>query len=137
MPPITCWLCHNSSHDTAHKIHQFMLSRVATVSADAMAEMVSAELTAISDEGTSKSDVLRHIQGGHWLHPSLQISHILRSLLDLRDTVQKMLITEDENGLRTVDARNMAVYLKVTSEIMQVYKTGEISKLLYYSEESK
>jgi hypothetical protein len=56
--------------------------------------------------------------------------------LDLRDTLQKMLITE-EDGVRTVDARNMAVYLKVTSEIVQVYKTGEISKLLYYSEEAK
>ena len=134
--PGTCWLCHNSQHETAHRIHQFMLARVATVSAEAMAEMVSEELQKLSDQGTSKREVLQHLQGGHWLHPALQISHILRSLLDLRDTLQKMLITE-EDGVRTVDARNMAVYLKVTSEIVQVYKTGEISKLLYYSEEGK
>jgi hypothetical protein len=134
--PGTCWLCLNSQHETAHWINHFILSRVATVSTDAMAEMVSEELQKLSDEGTSKREVMQHLQGGHWLHPALQISHILRSLLDLRDTLQKMLITE-EDGVRTVDARNMAVYLKVTSEIMQVYKTGEISKLLYYSEEGK
>ncbi len=54
--------------------------------------------------------------------------------MDLRDTLQKMLIVDDDNGTRTVDSRNMVVYLKVTSEIMQVYKNGDISKLLYYSE---
>ncbi len=137
VPIGSCWLCHNSNHEVAHRMHQFMLSNVSTVSADAMAEMVSKELQEMDCEanGISKQEVLRHIQGGHLLNPALQISHILRCLLDLRDTLQKMLLIEDENGLRTVDARNMAVYLKVTSEIMQVYKTGDISKLLYYSEE--
>ena len=135
--PHCCWLCHNSNHELAVRMHQFMLSSVSTVSADAMAEMVSKELKEVDADanGTSKCEVLKHIQGGHLLNPALQISHILRCLLDLRDTLHKMLIVEDENGIKTVDARNMAVYLKVTSEIMQVYKTGDISKLLYYSEE--
>jgi hypothetical protein len=133
--PNCCWLCHNSNHELAQRMHQFMLSNVSTVSAEAMAEMVSNELKELQTNGTSKHEVLKHIQGGHLLNPALQISHILRCLLDLRDTLHKMLIVEDENGVKTVDARNMAVYLKVTSEIMQVYKTGDISKLLYYSEE--
>jgi hypothetical protein len=109
------------------------------VCAEAMAEMVSEKLCEMDEDanGIGKADILRHIQGGHLLNPTLQISHILRCLLDLRDTLQKMLITEDENGLRTVDARNMSVYLKVTSEIMQVYKTGDISKLMYYNNEDK
>jgi len=137
VPCGSCWLCHNSNHEVAIRMHHFMLSSVSTVSAEAMAEMVSKELQEMDSEanGTSKCEVLRHIQGGHLLNPALQISHILRCLLDLRDTLQKMLIIEDENGLRTVDARNMSVYLKVTSEIMQVYKTGDITKLLYYNEE--
>ena len=133
--PNCCWLCHNSNHELAQRMHQFMLSNVSTVSAEAMAEMVSKELLELETCGTSKHEVLKHIQGGHLLNPALQISHILRCLLDLRDTLHKMLIVEDENGIKTVDARNMAVYLKVTSEIMQVYKTGDISKLLYYNEE--
>ena len=135
IPVGSCWLCHNSNHELAQRMHQFMLSNVSTVSAEAMAEMVSNELKELQTNGTSKHEVLKHIQGGHLLNPALQISHILRCLLDLRDTLHKMLIVEDENGVKTVDARNMAVYLKVTSEIMQVYKTGDISKLLYYSEE--
>jgi hypothetical protein len=56
-------------------------------------------------------------------------------LLEVRDTLHRMLFTEGEDGVRTVDARNMAVYLKVTSEIMQVYKTGDITKMLYYGED--
>ena len=137
VPHGCCWLCHNSNHDTARKMHRFILQNISTVSSESIAEMVSRELKEMDGEanGTSKCEVLKHIQGGHLLNPALQISHILRCLLDLRDTLQKMLIIEDENGIRTVDARNMAVYLKVTSEIMQVYKTGDISKLLYYSEE--
>ena len=137
IPAGSCWLCHNGNHELAVRMHQFMLSNVSSVSADAMAEMVSKELKEVDADanGISKSEVLKHIQGGHLLNPALQISHILRCLLDLRDTLQKMLIIDDENGTRTVDSRNMAVYLKVTSEIMQVYKTGDISKLLYYSEE--
>ena len=105
-------------------MHEFMLSNVSTVSADAMAEMVSKELQNMDGEanGVSKQEVLRHIQGGHLLDAGLQISHILRCLLDLRDTLQKMLIVENEDGTKTVDARNMASYLKVTSEIMQVYR---------------
>ena len=155
VPCGSCWLCHNSNHETAIRMHQFMLSRVSTVGAEAMAEMVSKELQAMEAShdspdgashgdgtngdgpkpGTSKSDVLRHIQGGHLLNPSLQISHILRCLLEVRDTLHRMLFTEGEDGVRTVDARNMAVYLKVTSEIMQVYKTGDITKMLYYGED--
>ena len=124
IPAGSCWLCHNSNHEVAHRMHEFMLSNVSTVSADAMAEMVSKELQNMDGEanGVSKQEVLRHIQGGHLLDAGLQISHILRCLLDLRDTLQKMLIVENEDGTKTVDARNMASYLKVTSEIMQVYR---------------
>lgn len=124
IPAGSCWLCHNSNHEVAHRMHEFMLSNVSTVSADAMAEMVSKELQNMDCEanGVSKQEVLRHIQGGHLLDAGLQISHILRCLLDLRDTLQKMLIVENEDGTKTVDARNMASYLKVTSEIMQVYR---------------
>lgn len=132
-----CWLCHNSNHDTARKMHRFILQNISTVSSDSIAEMVSKELNEIDADanGICKQDVLRHIQGGHLLDPSLQVSHILRCLLELRDTLQKMLISEDENGMKTVDARNMAAYLNVVSKIMQVYGTGDISKLLYFNME--
>ena len=137
VPHGSCWLCHNSNHDTARKMHRFIIQNISTGSSESIAEMVSKELLEIDSEarGVRKVDVLCHIQGGHLLDPSLQVSHILRCLLELRDTLQKMLISEDENGMKTVDARNMAAYLNVVSKIMQVYGTGDISKLLYFNSE--
>jgi hypothetical protein len=138
VPRGCCWLCHNSNHDTARKMHRFIIQNISTVSSESIAEMVSKELMEIESDlntGICKASVLRHIQGGHLLDPSLQISQILRCLLELRDTLQKMLITEDENGMKTVDTRNMAAYLNVVSKIMQVYGTGDISKLLYFNAE--
>ena len=137
IPQGCCWLCHNSNHDTARKIHKFIIQNISTVSSDSIAEMVSRELVEHNPNmpGISKADVLRHIQGGHLLDPSLQVSQILRCLLELRDTLHKMVISEDENGVKTVDARNMAAYLNVISKIMQVYGTGDISKLMYFGTE--
>ena len=141
VPRGSCWLCHNSNHDTARRIHRFILQNISTVSCDSIAEMVSRELSESSEvgpdaHGVCRASVLRHIQGGHLLDPSLQVSQILRCLLELRDTLQRMLISEDENGVKTVDARNMAAYLNVVSKIMQVYGTGDISKLLYFNGET-
>lgn len=102
-----------------------------------MTDMIHTHLQGLDPdaEGISRQDIKDHIQKGHLLSPSLQISHILRSLLELRDTLHSMLINEDENGVKTVDARNMSVYLKVIAEIMQVYRTGDMTKMLFSSEE--
>ena len=132
VPHGCCWLCHNSNHESAKKMHRFILQNISTVSSDSIAEMVSRELIGIDPDsnGICKADVLRHIQGGHLLDPSLQISQILRCLLELRDTLQKMVISEDDDGIKTVDTRNMTAYLNVISKIMQVYGTSDISKLI-------
>ena len=137
VPHGSCWLCHNSNHEMSRQIHKFILQNISTVSSDSIAEMVSQRLVDLdpSAHGTCRASVLRHIQGNHLLDPSLQVAHILRCLLDLRDTLQRMLITEDENGIKTVDARNMSAYLNVVSKIMQVYGAGDISKLLYFNSE--
>ncbi len=132
-----CWLCLNSSDSHAQKLHSFMLQNISNIGVDAMTDMIQTHLQEVAPdaEGISKQDIKEHIQKGHLLSPSLQISHILRSLLELRDTLHSMLIHEDENGVKTVDARNMSVYLKVIAEIMQVYRTGDMSKMLFSSEE--
>jgi len=132
-----CWLCLNLTHPASRKLHTFMLQNISCIGVDAMTDMMHKHLLEVApgEAGTSKVDIKEHIQKGHLLSPSLQVSHILRSLLDLRDTLHSMLITEDENGVKTVDARNMSVYLKVIAEIMQVYRTGDMSKMLFASEE--
>jgi hypothetical protein len=130
-----CWLCHNSNSETAKKVHRFIIQNISTVSSESIAEMVSTELVGIDPDATgiSKQAVLRHLQEGHLLDPSLQVSQILRCLLNLRDTLHLMVISE-EDGVKVVDVRNMTAYLNVISKIMQVYGTGDISKLLYYKE---
>jgi hypothetical protein len=135
--PRKCWLCLNNSDESAQKLHSFMLQNIASVDVEAMTDMLHAHLHEATSgaEGTSKEDIRQHIQGSHLLCPSLQMAHNLRSLLELRDTLKSMLISSDDDGARTVDARNMTMYLKVISEIAQVYRTGEVSKMLFFTEE--
>ena len=132
-----CWLCLNSTDPNSQKLHTFMLQNISNIGVDAMTDMIHTHLQKVAPdaEGTCKHDIKEHIQKGHLLSPYLQISHILRSLLDIRDTLHSMLITEDENGAKTVDARNMSVYLKVIAEIMQVYRMGDMSKMLFASDD--
>jgi hypothetical protein len=131
-----CWLCSNSAHPEAKKMHTFMSQNVSSVSAECMADLISQHLQKVDPigDGTSKAAVQSHVQGGHLLNPSLQMAHTLRSLFKLRDTIYGMILVQDEDGGVTVDARNMGNYLKVVSEILQVYKTGEVDRLMYGSE---
>ena len=117
-------------------MHAFLHQNVSTVATDCMADMISQHLQKVdpAGQGTSKGAVLGHIQGGHLLSPSLQMAHTLRSLFTLRDTIYGMILVQDEDGGVTVDARNMGNYLKVVSEILQVYKTGEVDRLMYSGE---
>lgn len=132
-----CWLCTNSTNETSRKMNQFIMQNIATIGVDAMSGMINKHLEEMHPgvSGISKTDIKDHIQKGHSLSPLLQISHILRSLLEIRDTLQGMLIIENEDGVKTVDARCMSIYLKVITEIMQIYRTGDFNKLLFISDE--
>ena len=136
--PGRCWLCLNSNHAEAQKMHRFVMQNVSRISAECMADMIIEHLGAVDPNGAGlgKEDICRHIQGGHLLHPSLQMAHTLRTLFELRDTISKMIVVEDQDGVKTVDSRNMSTYLKVVSEIVQVYKTGDVNKLMF-AEDSK
>ena len=130
--PGACWLCLNNGHEDAKKMHSFVLENVSTISSDCMAEMIVDHLTSLGPDqpGLSKSDIRRHIQGGHMLNPSLQMAHTLRTLFELRDTIHGMIIVEVDE-VKSVDVRNMTMYLKIISEIMQVYKTGDVGRLMF------
>jgi hypothetical protein len=59
----------------------------------------------------------------------------MRSLLKLTDKLEGITTSVDlETGQTVVEAKNVAVYLKVVSEVMQMYRTGEVSKLLFAPE---
>jgi hypothetical protein len=56
----------------------------------------------------------------------------MRSLLKLSDKLEGITTAYDpETGETVVDGKNVSVYLKVVSEIMQMYRTGEVNRLLF------
>jgi len=137
MSQARCWLCLNHGDEKAQKLHTFVLQNIASIGVDAMVDMLHTYLTENTDgaDGTSKEEIKKHIQGSHLLCPSLQMAHNLRSLLELRDVLKNMLISVDDDGNETADVRNMAMYLRVISEIAQMYRTGEVAKMLFFVDE--
>ncbi len=132
-----CWFCLNSSDETTQRLHTFMLKNIASIDVESMTEMLHTHLqeTVGNVEGTSREEIRQHIVGSHLLCPSLQLTHNMRSLLELRDVLRPMIITEDENGQKAVNSRNMSNYLKVLSEIGQMYRMGEVCRMLFFPEE--
>ena len=137
MSQARCWLCLNHGDEKAQKLHTFVLQNIASIGVDTMVDMLHNYLIESTGgaDGTSKEEIKQHIQGSHLLCPSLQMAHNLRSLLELRDILKNMLITVDEDGVETADVRNMAMYLRVISEIAQMYRTGEVAKMLFFVDE--
>ena len=89
-------------------------------------------------EGIGLDEVREHINS-HTLHPGVRVACIMRSLLKLSDKLEGITTSYDpETGQTVVEGKNVAVYLKVISEVMQMYRTGEVSRLLFApSNESK
>jgi len=84
-----------------------------------------------AEAGVGLEEVRQHILL-HTLCPSVRVGCILRSLLKLSDRLESITTYVDtDTGEVVVDAKNVSVYLKVVGEIMQMYKTGEVSKLLF------
>ena len=114
-----------------------MIEKAHSVDAHEMAahmreHLASQALTCDLDEAElpSAEDIKLHIKR-HVLHPAVRVSQILRNLLELADTLQELVSGRGEDGLPLVDVRTVTVYLKVISEIMQIYKTADISKMLF------
>jgi hypothetical protein len=140
MPP-KCWLCLNNSDETAQKLNSFVLQNIACMDVESLTNMLHSHLelhfqqNMLNAEGASREEIKQHIQGSHLLCPSLQLAHNIRNALEMRDTLKSMVITEDAEGNKTVDSKNMSHYFKAVSEITQMYKTGEMNKMLFYAEE--
>jgi hypothetical protein len=105
------------SREMAAHIHEHILSRRETASV-------------LDDQMPTLEEIVVHIRK-HVLHPSLRVAQILRNLLDLAETLQEMVVSRGDDGLPLIDVRTVTVYLKVVSEIMQIYKTADISKMLF------
>jgi len=71
----------------------------------------------------------------HVLHPRLRTAHVLRSLVDLSENLREVVVSRAEDDSPLIDVRTAGVYLKVVSELMQVYRTADPSKMLFNTSE--
>lgn len=133
----SCWLCRNCATDDVKSFHSFMVEKAHCVDAHEMAAHMREHLEAqkiassLEDEDVpSAEDIQLHIKR-HVLHPAVRVAQILRNLLELADTLQELVSGRGEDGLPLVDVRTVTVYLKVIAEIMQIYKTADLSKMLF------
>jgi hypothetical protein len=133
-----CWLCEYSDDPVARGLTKFISEQAVTMGPELMAERVHdalVEKCPMSD-GIGLEEVREHIMV-HTLCPNVRVACIMRSLLKLVDKLDGIATSTDpETGQVVVDAKNVSVYLKVVSEVMQMYRTGEVGKLLF-SQESK
>lgn len=131
-----CWLCEYSDDPIARSLTRFISEQAVTMGADLMAERVHETLiqSCPTAEGISLDEVREHIMV-HTLCPSVRVACIMRSLLKLTDKLEGIVTSVDpETGQTVVEAKNVSIYLKVISEVMQMYKTGEVNRLLFASE---
>jgi hypothetical protein len=131
-----CWLCEYSDDPIARSLTRFVNDQAVTMGPDLMAERVHEMLVEKCPmcEGIGLEEVKEHIMV-HTLSPSVRVACIMRSLLKLTNKLEGITTTFDPTTGRTeVDAKNVSIYLKVVSEVMQMYRTGEVSKLLFSHE---
>jgi hypothetical protein len=128
-----CWLCEYSDDPVARSLTQFMAEQAVTMGPELMADRVHEALVESCPmaEGIGLDEVREHI-GSHMLHPGVRVACIMRSLLKLSDKLEGITTSYDpETGQTVVEGKNVAVYLKVISEVMKMYRTGEVSRLLF------
>lgn len=88
-------------------------------------------------EGIGLDEVREHITS-HMLQPGVRVACLMRSLLKLVTKLEDSTMAIDpETNQTVVDGKALSAYLKVVSEVMSMYKTGEVSKLLFSPNESK
>ena len=80
--------------------------------------------------GVGRHNVLRHLRE-HVLLPNVRMASIIRSLITLAETLRCTLQQiDEETGEVMVDIKNTELYLKVISQIHNVYKT-EGARMLF------
>ena len=131
-----CWLCEYSDDPVARSLARYIDEQAVVMGPELMSERVHevlVEKCPMSD-GIGLDEVREHIMT-HTLCPSVRVACIMRSLLKLVDKLESITTAVDpETGQTVVEAKNVTVYLKVVGEVMQMYRTGEVSKLLFAPE---
>jgi hypothetical protein len=89
-----------------------------------------ADLCPMAD-GIGSDEVLAHFTQ-HTISPNIRVAMELRALIQLSEKLRDVTTTTDEEtGLTIVDAKNVTAYRQVVQDIMQIYKAGDVSKLMF------
>jgi len=128
-----CWLCEFHDDQLARSLSRFIQDQSVVMGPELMAERIHEKLIEKCPmaEGIGLDEVREHIMV-HTLHPGVRVACIMRSLLKLTDKLEGItMVLDDDTGKMVVDAKNVSVYLKVISEVMQMYKSGEVNRLMF------
>lgn len=131
-----CWLCEYSDDAVARSLTKFIADQAVTMGPELMAERVHEALVERCPmaDGIGLDEVREHIMM-HTLCPSVRVACIMRSMLKLVDKLEGVTTTVDpETGQTVVESKNVTVYLKVVSELLQMYRTGEVNRLMFAPE---
>ena len=134
--PLRCWLCEYSDDPLARSLARFISEQAVTIGPDLMAERVHETLVdkCPTAEGIGLDEIREHIMV-HTLCPSVRVGCILRSLLKLVDRLEGITTSVDpETGQVIVEGKNVNVYLSVIKQVMDMYRTGEVNRLLFGNE---
>lgn len=134
-----CWLCEFSDDPVARALTRYMNEQSITMGPDLLAERVHESLAESCPmaEGIGLEQVREHI-ASHMLQPGVRVACVMRSLLKLVTKLESTTVTVDpDTGETVVDGKSLSAYLKVISEVMTMYRTGEVSRLMFAPQESK
>lgn len=127
-----CWLCDYNQEIEAQNLNKFLSENVASMGTDQIAKSIHERLMEIDPdgEGHTYEQVREHVLL-HVITPNVKIAGMIRSLTALMDRMEAMLMNTADDDTEVIDAKNVGIYLKVVNEIMQIYKTGDSSKLMF------
>ena len=127
-----CWLCDYNREPEARKVNKFLSENAGSMGVKQMTEAIHDVLKSLMPEcqGIDLDTVTEHITS-HTLMPAVRVAGILRKLLDLNEKLATTLSSEDEDGNLVIDGKNVNSFIKVSDQIMQMYKSGNVNRLLF------
>ena len=117
-------MCRYNNTEEAKLYLSFVIENLGTMSIEQMAQELAAKIP------DPPELIVEHFYE-HSLHPSIRITHILRTLLELSKELKANIMGVDEHGNRAVDVKAADVYLKMQNQIIAIYKVGDMRKLLF------
>ena len=128
-PPI-CFMCRFNNTPSVRTLHTYMVENVGVSTPDHMSLEMASKLEGLHPDADpasiSQAMCLQHLKH-HTLTPIIRIGMMLRSLLHLSDQMAIKLDRLEED----VDLKLVETYLKLQTQILNIYKTPDANKLLF------